>query len=88
MHQHEKTEKKIMMTKTSQKKRQVSLHQGLNPNHGLQPGAVRCSTHWAAGNFSAYKTSQIKPRKIGQTNNLLCNRFAIESISSKKPLST
>ena len=45
-----------MMTKTRQKqRRQVSLHQGLIPNHGPQDVAVRC----AAGNFSACKTANI-----------------------------
>ena len=29
-----------------------SPRQGLNPDHGPQHGAVRCSTHWAAGNLS------------------------------------
>ena len=46
---------KDMMRKMKKKKVQkwqVSPRQGLNPDHGPQHGAVRCSTHWAAGNLS------------------------------------
>ena len=31
---------------------QDSPRQDLNPDHGPQHGAVKCSTHWAAGNLS------------------------------------
>ena len=54
---------KIMMAKTRQKqRRQVSLHQGLIPNHGPQDVAVRCATH--VNVYNPCKPAKIKPRNI------------------------
>ena len=48
--------KNFLLRKPKKKqKRQDSPRQGLNPDHGPQHGAVRCSTHWAAGNLSTFK---------------------------------
>ena len=68
---------------------QDSPRQDLIPDHGPQHGAVRCSTHWAAGNLSTSKaqyqtyvlgvlrTANIKPRKISaipqKEKTRLCN---------------
>ena len=49
MRKMEKKKKKENKKKT---KMTSSPRQGLNPDHGPQHGAVRCSTHWAAGNLS------------------------------------
>ena len=69
----------LQKNKPNQKKKQKwqdSPLQDLIPDHGPQHGAVRCSTHWAAGNLSTSKaqyqtyvlgvllTAHIKPRKV------------------------
>ena len=82
----------LQKNKPNQKKKQKwrdSPLQDLIPDHGPQHGAVRCSTHWAAGNLSTSKaqyqtyvlgvlrTANIKPRKISaipqKEKTRLCN---------------
>ena len=48
---HQQGEKYDEKNKKEQKW-QDSPRQDLNPDHGPQHGAVRCSTHWAAGYLS------------------------------------
>ena len=70
--------RKIWWEKPKKKQKwQDSPRQVLNPDHGPQHGAVKCSTHWAAGNLSTFeaefqthmlgvlRTAKIKPTSIG-----------------------